>query len=402
MRRRALIAGVLAAAATVAGGSPAAAAPDCPSPPKARTVLQVSDILEAVLMDDRGRLFYSDQSAGALMRLDRAGAEPRRLADISGPGGIVDDRHGKLLVGYGDAGANGTTGDANPMSGVYRVGRENGAKSVVTDGFGMANGIALGPDGAIYGTNDFGTYVDRFKDGHVDHPWATVTSTNGIVVTPDNRYVLVAQTFQPAAIQRISVADPTKVSPYAVASGADMFAGLDEMSQDARGNLYVAGNGSGEVWRIDTAGRICTLATGIMNASDAALGTAAFARNVYVTSFGGKIVELAGAVPPGPGGRGAPVRSLLPAGGTAVGAIRYRRGTHGRAGRVRHSGVVALRRGRALVARQRVRAGRRYRFRAPPGRYRLSARSHGTRCRSRRVRLRAGRRTRADLVCTVR
>src|SRR5256885_1023747 len=71
-----------------------------------------------------------------------------------------------------------------------------------------------------------------------------------------------------------------------------MSAGLDSMTQDQKGNLYVAANGAGEVWKIDTRRRICVLARGLMNASAVAFGSGRFARNLYVTTFRGLIVEL--------------------------------------------------------------------------------------------------------------
>ena len=156
----------------------------------------------------------------------------------------------------------------------------------------MANGLARGPDGAIYGTNDFGYDIDRVKNGRVTHPWAKVFSTNGVVVSHDNRYVYVDQTFQPAAIQRITVAHPSEVTPYVIASSEDMAAGPDDMTQDEHGNLYLAANGAGEVWKIDTQRRICVLARGLMNASAVSFGTGRYARNLYVSTFTGLIVEL--------------------------------------------------------------------------------------------------------------
>ena len=97
---------------------------------------------------------------------------------------------------------------------------------------------------------------------------------------------------QPAAIQRITVAHPSEVTPYVIASSEDMAAGPDDMTQDEHGNLYLAANGAGEVWKIDTQRRICVLARGLMNASAVSFGTGRYARNLYVSTFTGLIVEL--------------------------------------------------------------------------------------------------------------
>jgi sugar lactone lactonase YvrE len=286
------IALVVAACACAAFAAPAEAAPDCSPLPASRTIIQTGDVLENVYMDARQRLFYSDETANALMRLDRLDAKPRLLTDISSPGGITPLPNGDLIVGYGDSASGGPTGDQNPQAGLYRVNPNTGARTTYATGLGMANGVTRGPDGTIYATNDFGNFVDRVKGGHVTHPWAQLFSTNGIVVSPDNRYVYVDRTFVPAEIDRISVAHPDQVTPYVVAGSADTSAGLDSMTQDQHGNLYAAANGGGEVWKIDTKRRICVLARGLLNASAVAFGTGRYARNLYVTTFMGPIVEL--------------------------------------------------------------------------------------------------------------
>jgi sugar lactone lactonase YvrE len=289
----------LAALPTALLAAPAAsAAPDCPGgriPP--RTVASTGDTLEYGIFDRQGRFFYSDSSASVLMRIDRFGDAPKPLAPIPAPGAMVFASDGSIIIGTGDSLQNGTMGDLNPMSGLMRVNPDTGAAQTYATGLGMANGIALAPDGAIYATNDVGFDIDRVKGGKVDHPWATVYSTNGIVVSPDNRYVYVSQTFAPAAIQRISVADPSQVTPYAVAQGGDMQAGPDDMTMDERENLYVAANGAGQVWKVDTSGAICILAAGLQFPSAVNFGVGSNSRNLYVVAFDGHISELANARP---------------------------------------------------------------------------------------------------------
>jgi len=179
------------------------------------------------------------------------------------------------------------------MSSLMRVNPDTGATQTYATGLGMANGLAKGPDGAIYATNDGGFDIDRVQGGQVTHPWAMVYSTNGVAVSPDRAYVYVSQTFAPAAIQRISIAEPSQVAPYAVAQGADMSAGLDDMTIDGQGNLYVAANGAGQVWKVDTSGAICVLAGGLLFPSAVNFGVESNRRNLYVVGFDGRISELA-------------------------------------------------------------------------------------------------------------
>jgi sugar lactone lactonase YvrE len=301
----------LAALAALGGAllaaPPASAAPDCPGGRIApQTLASTGDTLEYGIFDRRGRFFYSDQSTSMLMRIDRFGEPPKPLAPIPAPGAIVFASGGSIIIGTGDSLQNGSMGDMNPMSGLLRVDPDTGAVRTYVTGLGMANGLALGPHHTIYATNDAGFDIDRVQRGKVEHPWAKVYSTNGVVVSPDHRYVYVSQTFAPAAIQRISIADPSQVIPYAVAQGADMSAGPDDMTIDRQGNLYVAANGAGQVWKVDTSGTICVLAGGLLFPSAVNFGVGSNSRNLYVVGFDGHISELANARPkPGrpPGAR---------------------------------------------------------------------------------------------------
>jgi sugar lactone lactonase YvrE len=313
----------------------ASAAPDCLGgriPP--RTLASTGDTLEYGIFDRQGRFFYSDQSTSFVMRIDRFGDPPKPLAPIPAPGAMVFAPDGSIIVGSGDSAQNGASGDMNPMSALLRVNPDTGSVNPYVTGLGMANGLAVGPDGAIYATNDFGFDIDRVRGGKVDHPWAMVYSTNGIVVSPDNRYIYVSQTFAPAAIQRISVADPSQVTPYAVGQGADMPAGPDDMTMDQRGNLYVAANGAGQVWKVDTTGAICILAAGLQFPSAVNFGVGSNSRNLYVVAFDGRISELANVRPAPP--PGAPSTAPTPAPPGSSRGPTPRRGTARRRSRRHH------------------------------------------------------------------
>jgi sugar lactone lactonase YvrE len=295
---RALAATLLAGAAVLMGGTPTAvAAPNCPGGQiKPVTLANTGDVLEYGLLDAHGHFFYSDQSKGALMEIDGFGSPPRQVAAINGPGGIVAESDGSLIVGSGDGISNGVFGDAFPMASLVRVDPATGNVSTFASGLGMANGVAQAADGTLYATNDFGFDIDRIDTtGHVDHGWAKVFSTNGVVVSRDQRYVYVSQTFAPAAVQRITIADPSQVSTFAAAQGTDIAAGPDDMTMDVHGNLYLTVNGAGQVWRIAPDRSICVLASGLQNPSAAVLGPGSLASNLYVVGFGGEIVELPGA-----------------------------------------------------------------------------------------------------------
>ena len=77
-----------------------------------------------------------------------------------------------------------------------------------------------------------------------------VASSNGLVVDTTGRWLYVAQTFVPAAISRVEIADPAHVETWYAAPAADSGAALDGLTRDAHDRLYVAANLGGEVWRV--------------------------------------------------------------------------------------------------------------------------------------------------------
>jgi sugar lactone lactonase YvrE len=263
-----------------------------------RTLLDGQGVLESVIVGDDGRLYFTDDDA--LMRLDRPGEEPRVLASVTDPGGLAFDDEGNVIVGFGNSIANGTTGDTNPQAGLLRVDPETGASEVYATGLAMANGLARGPDGSYYATNDFGANVDRVRNGHTDPGFATVQSGNGIVVDSSGRFLYVAQTLVDAAIQRVEIAAPQNVTPYVVADAADRAAGLDGMARDARDRLFVAANLGGQIWRVaGTPPAICVLLDGLAPFPDgpSAVATGSTrgpfpAANLYAVTFGGQLLEL--------------------------------------------------------------------------------------------------------------
>ena len=295
-----------AALALLLAPSSAQALQDCPDLPQKRTIVSGQGQLESIIADARGRLFYSDlMNGGRLLRIDAPDAEPKVLVQgIAGSGGLAWDADGSLIMGF-----NGSTQNAivdGQDGGLMRVDPETGRTTELTRGMGQANGVVRGPDGAIYASNDFGHGIDRFADGKLQDDWSNVQTPNGLVIDTAGRYMYAAHSFKPASVARIDLADPSKEEPYYEAAAPDQAAGPDGMTRDDRDRLFVALNGSGEVWRIDTDRSACRVATGITNASALNWGGGAPgfpARNLYVVAFSGVLVELASATdrPPAAG-----------------------------------------------------------------------------------------------------
>jgi sugar lactone lactonase YvrE len=283
----------VALAAPALAAAPAAAVPDCPDQPQVRTLLSGQGLLESVAADARGRLFVSDLQHNRILRLDRPGGPVRVLVDgIDAPGGLVMDGAGRLIAGFGDSAAAGNADDGR--AGLERIDPDTGERRLITRGLGMANGVARGPDGTLYATNDFAGDVDRIRGGRVEPDWAKVESANGVAVDTANRFLYVVQTFRGTGVFRVDLQDPAQVTTYASPPAAEGNPLLDGMVRDGADRLYVAANGAGEVWRVDTDRAICALARGLSGPSMVAFGGGRDfpTGNLYAVTFGGDVVEL--------------------------------------------------------------------------------------------------------------
>jgi hypothetical protein len=287
---------LLACIVAMAAAAPAHAAPDCSPKPVMRVVASGQGVLESIASDRHGRLFYTDTDAARLLRLDRPGAEPKVLAaGIDGILAVMVDRDGSLVVGFGNSNTDALADNGN--AGLMRVDPKTGQTiEIITRGLDMSNGIARGPDGAYYASNDFGNGIDRFLNGQVTDNWSQVETPNGLVIDSTGRYLYAAQTFKPASIAQIDLAHPELVTTYAAASAPDIAAGPDGITRDGADRLYVAANGAGEVWRVDRDRSICALARGLQFVSSVSFGGGkpGFASgNLYAVTFTGLLVELA-------------------------------------------------------------------------------------------------------------
>ena len=296
----------LIALALAALPAPAAAAPDCPDRQQSRALLENQGTLESVIVDPRGPLYFTNENS--LLRLERPGAEPQKVADIEEPGGLAFDAAGNVIVGFGNTLSNGAVGDATGPAGLMRVDPVAGAKEVYATGLAMANGLVRGPDGAFYASNDGGFNIDRVVDGKTQRGWARVQSGNGLAIDSGGRWLYVAQTFKPAAIQQVDLRNPSRVTPFVEAGPGDQQAGLDGMDRDGADRLFVTANGAGQVWRVaGTPPSICVVLRGMPGFPDGPSavavgkpGTPFSPTNLYVVAFNGTLTEIAGAATPPP------------------------------------------------------------------------------------------------------
>jgi sugar lactone lactonase YvrE len=156
-------------------------------------------VLESVIVDQRGRLFFTSQTwaltrkglgLGAVLRIDDPDADPVVVATgIGSPGGLAFDDSGCLIVGFGDNPIAGLVGNYSPRAGILSVdpdGRSEPRRWPAK--LAMANGIVRAADGTIFASNDVGTHIDRIDpDGHVENRWARVPSANGLAIDREGR-----------------------------------------------------------------------------------------------------------------------------------------------------------------------------------------------------------------------
>ncbi len=368
--RRSAVAVVTAATVlfVVAPGA-RAIAPCADGAPAATPVLTGQGVLESVIVDARGRLYYTDTDRKELRRLDAPGAQSETIAaGIDAPGGLAIDDQGRILVGQGDGIVPGLQGNLVPRAKLLRVDPETRVVETYASGLQMANGVVRADDGTVFASSDVGFGIDRIDTaGTVQTRWASVFSANGLAIDRAQRYLYAAQTFQPAAITRIDLRDSAKVETFATPPADGVAAGPDGMTIDGADRLYVAAQTAGELWRVDTADRsVCAIGTGLTTPSAVAIGhgdRGFSAGRLFTVGFDGVVAEI-----PGPRLMGAqlpPVPADVPAAVAPAGADRVvltpSRVTV-RGGVARFTPRVALRRGdgthRTLVRRIRLPGGR--------------------------------------------
>jgi streptogramin lyase len=276
---------------------PTAASADTCTPWTQRTIASGLGTLENLAFDGRGGLILSSTANNAIERMTPAGQVTTLVPDVNAPGGLVV-RGRTLFFNTGDAAASGVLGRADGT--LERVDLDTGARTLVAAGLTMPNGLTFLPDGSAVASRDLGsgTGITRVsRAGAVQTSWAALDDTNGMAVDPTGRWLYADQTFTlDSAVYRISIADPSHAEVVAHLGGVGVPKGLDDLTIDGRGRLYLAANSAGEVLRLDPAtGASCVIATGLQNPSSVRFGRGAgwSSSHLYVTGFDGSVRELA-------------------------------------------------------------------------------------------------------------
>ncbi|MFD1811548.1 SMP-30/gluconolactonase/LRE family protein [Rhodococcus gannanensis] len=252
--------------------------------------------LEAVTVDRSGRLYATDLLSGRILRFDGPGSPASVVATVpgGGAGGLAWAPDGDLLVGYGAQTA--ATGDAMRAAGIVKVNVATGAVVPFATGLSAANGLAVGPDGTVYATNDLGSLIGRVSpDGTVQADWATLPSANGAAVDADGRYLYVSRSFVDPGVSRIPVSNPSAPESLVTFGGVDVLAIPDGLTLDGRGRPLVPAAGTGQFLRVDGPNAVCAVANGPLLSSAVAYGagpTGFSAGRLFRVGFDGAVFEV--------------------------------------------------------------------------------------------------------------
>jgi hypothetical protein len=298
----------LAAVALVAGLVPASATAAHAADPCARwsdrVVTEGLGSLENVEVDGHGGLLVSASDQDAVVRITRDGRSRTLVPDVTSPGGLRV-RAGVLFFNTGDALASGIFD--RPDGTVERFDLKTRKRSVYSKGIIMPNGLVFLPNGDALTSRDIGgppaIFVVPRRNPMKHRVWAQTDDSNGMAVDPTGRYLYANQTFKSdSPVLRIPIANPARIEVLARVGSAK---GLDDMTIDRDGILYLAANGTAEIIRLNPrTGRSCTIAGGVdagwRNTSAVKFGCGPGWRSdhLFVVGFDGVVHEL---TPPGAG-----------------------------------------------------------------------------------------------------
>jgi sugar lactone lactonase YvrE len=224
-------------------------------------------------------MLLSSSAHDAVERL-RPDGTVRTVVEVDAPGQLLHFGRDRVLFTTGDSAASGALSRADGTLRVLDAG--TGKSSVYARGLTMPNGMALSPDGRAFTTRDIGTgtgvtevVAGRPHDVHAN--WAHLDDTNGAAIDAKRDVLYVVRTFVPKApIFAIPLRHPDRLRQVGDLSriGSPVFKGLDGMTIDDNGVLYVAANSGGEVFSFDPrTKRGCLIASGLITPSSVAFGT---------------------------------------------------------------------------------------------------------------------------------
>lgn len=210
----------------------------------------VDSFLEGPVFDAEGNLYVTDIPFGRVFRIDPTG-KWALLAQYDGePNGMKWLRPGVLLITdylNGLMALDVLSGRIEP----FLVRRNSESFKGVNDLCFDSQGNLYFTDQGQTGLHDPTGRVYRLnRSGSLDLLLSNVPSPNGVVLSPDGKFLYVAATRGNEVWRAVLMSDGSvsKVGRFFVSHGPS---GPDGLAMDARGNLLIANPGLGCVWQLD-------------------------------------------------------------------------------------------------------------------------------------------------------
>ncbi len=273
----------------------------CPDAPEPQPVLQWDSQLENLAFDESGNLVVVDWGSEELLWLTADGLQGSM--DWPGALGVVYNAAQDTFY------ATGLRGEMAGPAGIVSFRLDGGFVDITpyADGLAGANGLAFGPDGALYASNPLAAqppYLLRIEPGGGSAPWNDRYGPNGLWPADGGLYAAITGD-QSSPIVHIPFDGPERLvaelsygsgtlGPGAHApSGPAILApkGLDDIVMGPDGLLYTAAHLTGEIIRVDPAdASACVLASGLFEPTSLRFAPPSWgdhAGDLYVTEMGG-------------------------------------------------------------------------------------------------------------------